>query len=214
MQQYVEVPVSTGGVVRVARKATDDDIRRACEMTIHGRESKVNIRSLYRAEHSPIRCDVYWVELLGVPTASSVHFVRHKLGVEHFVGSNRPDRPGGVFDPSDELLALAHMVIEFARSEECTDESLVKLRPLLDLVRNIPLTHGMHINAQALITMARKRLCHQADKTTVAWMEAIKEGVLQVKPDLAFYMQKMCDYRMGYCPENKPCGDFKVKRVP
>lgn len=66
-------------------------VRRACEMTMHGQESKVSLRSMYRAEHSPIRCRMFWVEMLGIPSFVSVHLVRHKHGVEHFVQSMRDD---------------------------------------------------------------------------------------------------------------------------
>ena len=66
-------------------------VRRACEMTMHGQESKVSLRSMYRAEHSPIRCRMFWVEMLAIPSFVSVHLVRHKHGVEHFVQSMRDD---------------------------------------------------------------------------------------------------------------------------
>ena len=49
---------------------------------------------LIRAEHSPIRKLKFswrWAEL---PYWVSVHFVRHKIGIEHFVKSQRSDRTG------------------------------------------------------------------------------------------------------------------------
>lgn len=47
---------------------------------------------LIRAEHSPIRKMRFswrWKEL---PYWVSVHFVRHKIGIEHFVTTQRSDR--------------------------------------------------------------------------------------------------------------------------
>jgi hypothetical protein len=78
------------------RKLTDDALmRRACEMTLRpGLTSKASLAALYRCEHSPIRTQLFWIELHGVETFVSVHLVRHKTGVEHFVQSNRDDRGG------------------------------------------------------------------------------------------------------------------------
>ena len=52
-------------------------------------------RGILRAEHSPIRCLMFRIDMIGIPSFVSVHFVRHKFGVEHFVSSNRIDRNGG-----------------------------------------------------------------------------------------------------------------------
>lgn len=53
-------------------------------------------RRMLAAEHSPIRAVLYHVVLTGIPYWVSVHLVRHKVGVEHFVSSQRPDRsPSG-----------------------------------------------------------------------------------------------------------------------
>ena len=51
-------------------------------------------RTILLAEHSPIRLLVInwkWTDLL---SWVSVHFVRHKFGIEHFVKSQRTDRTG------------------------------------------------------------------------------------------------------------------------
>ncbi len=51
-------------------------------------------RRMALAEHSPIRqliFDFRWTEL---PSWVSVHFVRHKIGIEHWVRSQRSDRTG------------------------------------------------------------------------------------------------------------------------
>lgn len=66
-------------------------VRRACEMTMHGQTSKISLRKIYQCEHSPIRLRKFWIEFSGIPTFVSVHFVRHKIGVDHFVQSMRDD---------------------------------------------------------------------------------------------------------------------------
>lgn len=48
-------------------------------------------RRMLRAEHSPIRTLMFTVRM-EVPYWVSVHFCRHKFGVEHYVSSQRNDR--------------------------------------------------------------------------------------------------------------------------
>jgi hypothetical protein len=102
-----------------------------------------------------------------------VHFVRHKHGVEHWVKSNRDDRPGHIEDRG----------------------------------RYTPVNHAMFCNAQSLINMARRRLCFKAHKDTVSVMQAIKDEVQKIDPDLAACMLPDCLYRQG-CYEFKSCGYF------
>lgn len=51
-------------------------------------------RRILLAEHSPIRALMFRIHIENIPYYSSVHFVRHKFGVEHFVGTQRTDRTG------------------------------------------------------------------------------------------------------------------------
>ena len=48
------------------------------------------------AEHSPIRLLTFTVRITDLPYWVSVHLVRHKIGVEHFVKTQRSDRGGSV----------------------------------------------------------------------------------------------------------------------
>jgi len=74
-----------------------------------------------------------------------------------------------------------------------------------DVDRNTPVNHAMLINAQALMAMARKRLCGNAHRETVKVMIAIKNAVREVDPDLAQAMVPDCVYR-GSCYELNSCG--------
>lgn len=157
----------------VVKKLTDESLmRRACEMTCtgNGKKSNLPLAKIYDCEHSPIRTQIFFIEMIGVPTFVSVHFVRHKIGVEHFASTNREDRGGH---------KEAH--------------------------RQTPVNHGMLVNAQALINMARKRLCYKASPETLATMKAIKDEIAKVDPDLAKFMVAECLYRRG-CHELKSCG--------
>lgn len=124
------------------------------------------------AEHSIIRrIHFKWVWTT-LKSWISVHFVRHKVGVEHWVSTQRTDRTG------------------IDRNK---------------LPQDSPVNHEVDANAQALITISRKRLCHQADpETRQAWTE-VKEKVQSVDPVLASVMVRECVYR-GFCPEFYCCG--------
>ena len=81
---------------------------------------------LIRAEHSPIRKLKFswrWVE---IPYWVSVHMVRHKVGIEHFVKTQRTDRTGedrnklpqGAF-VNHECEADAQALINISRKRLC-----------------------------------------------------------------------------------------------
>ena len=65
--------------------------------------------------------------------------------------------------------------------------------------------HTIRVNAQALITISRKRLCRQASKETREVWAAVIEAVRAVEPELASVCVPDCVYR-GHCNEMKPCG--------
>ena len=74
--------------------------------------------------------------------------------------------------------------------------------------RMTPTNISMHLNAQSLISMARKRLCSKASPETRKVMEVIKEAIRVLDPDLAEVMVTECIYR-HMCPEEKGCGYFE-----
>lgn len=158
-------------------KLTDEALmRKACKFTISA-ESSMTLDKIYRCEHSPMRTQIFVVEMFDIPTFVSVHLVRHAQGVTHFVKSNRDDRPGYSGDAG----------------------------------RMQPVNHMMLANAQALVNMARKRLCAKAHKETVNVMLHIRKAVGQVDPSLASFMVRECEYR-NRCNELKTCGYFKERK--
>lgn len=156
--------------VEVTKITSTDLMDRAASFTVN-KEVHPNPKRMYLSEHSPIRTQMFWVEMTDIPTFVSVHLVRHKFGVEHFVKSNREDRPGHTGD----------------------------------LGRMQPVNHAMFLNAQALIAMARKRLCRKTHAITRDVMKAICVGVAEVDPDLYPCLISECDYRGGVCHEFVPC---------
>lgn len=51
-------------------------------------------RGILLAEHSPIRLIRLKIKMKGIPSWVSVHLVRHWVGIEHFVSTQRTDRTG------------------------------------------------------------------------------------------------------------------------
>lgn len=99
-------------------KITDGQLmRKACSYTINA-ESKMTLAKIYKCEHSPMRTQMFIVEMIDIPTFVSVHFVRHKVGVEHFVKSNRDDRGGN--EVVDRNTPVNHMMF-------CNAESLITM---------------------------------------------------------------------------------------
>lgn len=87
--------------VEILRHPTDEDWRR-CRMlalnTIGRRSAGDGVtdawkRKMLRAGHSPIRTLMFTIRM-EVPYWVSVHFCRHKHGVEHYVSTQRNDRQG------------------------------------------------------------------------------------------------------------------------
>lgn len=87
-------------------------------------------KQILLAEHSPIRSLLFrfkWRDLL---SWVSVHFVRHKIGIEHYVRSQRTDRTG--IDRNElkqseliehEIFLNAQAMINISRKRLCTKAS-------------------------------------------------------------------------------------------
>lgn len=66
--------------------------------------------------------------------------------------------------------------------------------------------HECDGNAQALITVSRRRLCNCASPETRKAWQLVKDEVAKIEPELSRCMVKECVYRNGLCPEVFPCG--------
>lgn len=71
-------------------------------------------------------------------------------------------------------------------------------------------THIMDLNAAALIEMAHRRLCGQADFTTCLAMTRVCSAVIGVNPEFSDALVPMCEYRGG-CHEMNSCGAYKCQ---
>lgn len=166
--------------VEIVRYPTKEDWKR-CKMlaliTMGIYDSNPDVtegwkHKILQAEHSPIRTLMFTI-MVRLPYYSSVHFVRHKFGVEHYVGSQRNDR-----------------------QHNCDRR---------EAPQGTEVVHVFDINAQELMSMARRRLCGKADVETRRFMALICSEVIKVCPEFTPFLVPMCTYRGG-CPEMKPCG--------
>jgi hypothetical protein len=158
-------------------KGTWREVADAANTTINREEGTSEPSNLWKrrmllSEHSPIRKLSFSAKWYDLKYWVSVHLVRHKFGVEHFVRTQRSDRAG-------------------LDRDELPQGSFVE--------------HEIELNAQAMIQISRKRLCHQAStETREAWI-ALVDGVVKTAPEMKAVCVPDCIYR-GWCYEFKSCG--------
>ena len=111
------------------------DVADAARTTVGMEEGKGEPSSRWKtrmilAEHSPIRLLQFTVLLEDVKSWVSVHLVRHKIGIEHFVRTQRTDRTGVNRDdlPQSSLVdhrmvLNAQAVIAISRKRLCSKAS-------------------------------------------------------------------------------------------
>lgn len=94
------VPVDKSVIVKVIKvNGTNRDIADRCRTTVGmelgtGEPSYAYMKKLYMSEHSPIRVKHFIVRIENLPSWVATHLVRHKIGAEPFVRSQRTDRTG------------------------------------------------------------------------------------------------------------------------
>lgn len=117
--------------------------RKACNFTIHNdkSESKISLEKIYQCEHSPIRTQMFWIEMKNIPTFVSVHLVRHKIGVEHFVKTMRDefvdgDKVNRLTPINHAMLINAQSLINLARKRLCYKASK-ETRKIVHAIRGV-----------------------------------------------------------------------------
>jgi len=134
-----------------------------------------------KAEHSMIRVFLLSIEMTDIPYYVSVHLVRHKFGVEHFVRSQRPTSMNPV---------------DYDR-REAPQSALVN--------------HIMILNPQSLINISRNRLCNKADPATRRLWQYVRDVISRHSNPyvaaIASVMVPDCEYRQG-CHEIVSCGEY------
>ena len=136
--------------VEVLEHPTDKDWLRAKQCTLNtvGKKStklppdewKVK---LLESEHSPIRTLMFLIKM-EIPYWVSVHFCRHKIGVEHFVQTQRTDRTGVNRNELPQGQMVSHMMwlnagalIYMARKRLCKQASKETREVMQEIVRQV-----------------------------------------------------------------------------
>lgn len=183
-------------------KITDERImREACEMTFLGK-SKMTMKRMAACEHSPLRTQLYWIRLYDIPLFCSTQLLRHHVGSQPFQLTCREDRKGGNVNFKVRIQRIIDAIDDGGRGKAI--DELTWLADNADRYTKVNL--GLCINAQALINMAKERLCSDASTETRGIFKAIKSEVEKVDPDLAQFLVPRCIYRGGICNSLKPCG--------
>lgn len=87
----------------------------------------------YASEHSPIRLNMFFVELRGIPNYVCGHLVRHHVGVTPFMQTSRPDRKGPYdtsrYDAKNLALCInAQSLIDMSKKRLCKQADVVTLQ--------------------------------------------------------------------------------------
>lgn len=152
------------------------------------------------AEHSPIKLVEYLISFKDLRQWVGVHLLRHEHMLP-FIHSQRVDR-------REDIDSLTERVMSIIKEDVKSDKSFNKRDYLF---QGEPNDQDFVVNAQTLINISRKRLCHCASKETrEAWV-AVKEAIKEFDPIMASFMVPNCIYR-GRCPEMNTCGYYKTDK--
>lgn len=148
-------------------------------------------RKILLAEHSPIRLLEYDFTIEDVRQWVTVHLVRHHIGTEKFVHSQRQDINGKVEEITKSIISVLDEANLLRDGWKERDYMFQGESNDMD----------MACNAQAFINISRKRLCYgcASPETRKAW-ELVIEMLSDVDPILAEKCVPECLYR-GFCPE-------------
>ena len=125
-------------------------------------------RNIIRAEHSPLRCLMFNIDLYDIPYYVSVHLVRH-VHAQPFVSTSRPD-----------ICSVNGCSAAIPRSEQKKID---------------PVNMRLFLNAQEIINISKVRLCTHAEvETRKIWLKVVKK-LLKIEPILAEACQPSCIYR-------------------
>lgn len=167
-------------MIEIIRHPTDEDwmLVKECALVTIGKEAKTPPTeewktAMLKARHSPIRELRFVFLLTDIPYWISAHLVRHHVGCQPYVRSQRNDRQE-----------------EYDRTKAPQDA---------------PVDMMWSMNAEALMTIANKRLCSKASPETRAVVHEMCELVKQSNPEFAPFLVPMCEYH-GVCHEINGCG--------
>lgn len=153
----------------LVEKTTDvNALRRAASITT-GRPCRMTLAAAYRARHSLIRTQRFWIELRDIPLCVASHLVRHHVGVQPYQRSHRPDRNPQHIDqgrqtPTDLALDLdAEAILNISRARLCaaaSAETRAIWSEVIDKLRDVDPDLADHCVRPCVATgICRERKC-------------------------------------------------------
>lgn len=134
------------------------------------------------SEHSSHRAVKYRVTIEDMPYYAHVHLVRHHVGVEPHVFSQRDD--GGV--------------------ETVTERDNLPQGAYVNMI--------LDLNVQSIINISRQRLCFKAHKVLRDFVNGLKKSLQKsdnYDKILASLLMRPCQWYPGICKEPTSCGRVK-----
>ena len=126
---------------RAVKRAARTTIRKEGEGEVPSAAWK---KAILLAEHSPIRRIRFCWRWSGLPYWVSTHFVRHKIGIEHYVSTQRTDRTGVSRDAllqnapvEHECEANAQALIAISRKRLCQQAAKETREAWLEVKREV-----------------------------------------------------------------------------
>jgi hypothetical protein len=137
-------------MIEVIKYPSDVDLMwcKTCTLNTVGVTSKKTptdtwIKKLVEAEHSPIR-ELWFGIKMDIPYWVSVHFVRHHIGVNHYVQTQRSDRTGAERDTKPQGEIVSHIMsvnaqelIFMAHKRLCRQASKETREVMQEIVRKV-----------------------------------------------------------------------------
>lgn len=193
-------------------KLTDVNLLRLANSFTSGKDSKMSLAKAYAYRHSPIRTQLFTIELNDIPLFVASQLVRSHVGVQWYQRSKRTDRGGENFNEVCEEIASHisktedHLHMGFNSFFDDIIDEVLDLPEKFD--RNAPTDLLGVLNAEAIINMSHKRLCTKASRETRKLWEQVVSEVRNIDPDLANHCVAQCAY-CGFCSGPKGCGWIK-----
>lgn len=185
-------------------KLTDVDLLRKVAGNTTGKDCQMSLGKAYALGHSPIRTQLFLIEMRDIPQFVASQLVRHKVGAEWWMRSKRTDR--GAKDFRLTCRSLADRLENIDRHPDKRAErvdvfnSISGLPDLYD--RHAPTDLMGILNAQAIINISRERLCAAASKETREVWEKVITQLIYCDPDLSNHCVRPC-VATGICREGK-----------
>ena len=158
--------------IEIVRYPTDEDWARClllARMTQGKDSAKVPSdewkRKILAAEHSPVRTLMYTIIMHDIPYYCSVHLVRHKFGIEHFVQSQRVNPERGA-ERQDALVTHAmdmnfQALVNMSRKRLCFKADATTRSIMQEIVKELRKVDPISASFCVPECIYRGNVCHE-----------------------------------------------------